>query len=312
MHRKLIMIGTRASKLALIQAHNVMDHLINSGYRGKIELVKITTTGDKILDAPLAKVGGKGLFVKEIEEALLQKRIDIAVHSMKDVPSEMVDDLCIGAITERFDPRDVLVSENKTILKHLPDEAVIGTCSLRRQTQILHYRPSFQIVQLRGNLETRLRRVGAGGIDAIILAAAGLHRMGMEEEITEYLPMDFFLPAVAQGALGIQIRKDDGDIAEIIKPLDHENSRLCIEAERAFLKRLEGSCQVPIAGSAQIDGESMNIEGLVGSLNGETIIRDSMCGNYLTGEEMGITLAETILSRGGDKILKEIFENESK
>ncbi|MGA1870444.1 MAG: hydroxymethylbilane synthase [bacterium] len=309
MYEKVIKIGTRASKLALIQAQSVKDLLIHSGYKGTCELVKIKTKGDRILDAPLATVGGKGLFVKEIEDALLKKQIDMAVHSMKDVPTEIVDDLCIGAVPRRFDARDVLVSERKTILKHLPKEAIIGTCSLRRQSQILHYCPSFQIVQLRGNLETRLRRVGETDIDAVILAAAGIHRMGLEDVITEYFPIDFFLPAIAQGAIGIQIRKNDKEMEEIVRPLDHHHSRLCVDAERAFLEKLEGSCQVPIAGYAQIKGKTMTLEGLVGSINGRRIIRDSISGDYLEGKELGSTLAEKILAQGADAILREIFDN---
>ena len=308
MEAKTLRIGTRASKLALTQANSVKDSLYKSGCRREIELVVIKTKGDKILGMPLAQIGGKGLFVKEIEEALISKKIDIAVHSMKDVPSQMVPDLCIGAVTKRLDPRDVLVSSGDTILKHLSDDTVVGTSSLRRQSQILNCRPSFQIVQLRGNVETRLRRVEGGGIDVIIVAAAGLQRMGLEKQITEYLPTDLFLPAIAQGALGIQIREENSEIMDVIRPLDHQETHRIIDAERAYLAKLGGSCVVPVAGLAQIKDNIMTIEGFVGSVDGVKIIKDSISGSPMKGCQLGVTLAEKILAKGGDKILKEIFD----
>ncbi|MGA1824244.1 MAG: hydroxymethylbilane synthase [bacterium] len=305
MKDSILRIGIRYSKLAVKQAESVKAQLIKLGFKGTIELVKISSSSDTIPDLP-ARVGEKGLFIKEIEKALLEKEINLAVHSMKDVPIQITEGLCIGAITERRDARDVLVSEGNTILKHLSKEAVIGTSSLRRRIQILNYCPSFQVVQLRGSLEERLRRVGGGGIDAIIISAAGIHYMGEQTMITEYLPTDFFLPAIGQGALGIQIRKDDTAMKELIEPLNHQNTDLEVKAERAFFRKLGGGCQAPIACLAQIKDHIITINGLIGNVKGkEDIIRDSIRGYYLEGEEMAIALAEQIISQGANKILKK-------
>ncbi len=304
---KKIRIGTRGSQLALWQANWVKGKLSDWNPGIEVEIHKIKTTGDKILDVPLAKVGGKGLFVKEIEEALFDKKIDIAVHSMKDVPTDLPEGLCISAITEREDPRDALISKDGLNLKELKKGAKIGTSSLRRQVQLLNFRDDFKIHQLRGNLNTRMKKLNAGDFDAIMLAAAGVKRMGWEDKITEYLPYDIFLPAIGQGALGIEIRKSDKDIEKIIERFNHRETSLCVRAERAFLKRLEGGCQVPIAAFGTINGNGIKLEGMVGSIDGKILYRDSEEDKENNVEELGIRLAEKLLNKGADKILKEVY-----
>jgi len=306
---KKIRIGTRGSQLALWQANWVKGKLSEWNPVIEVEIHKIKTTGDKILDVPLAKVGGKGLFVKEIEEALLDKKIDIAVHSMKDVPTDLPEGLCISAITEREDPRDALISKDGLKLKELKKGAKIGTSSLRRQVQLLNFRNDFEINQLRGNLNTRMKKLSAGDFDAIMLAAAGVKRMGWEDKITEYLPYDIFLPAIGQGALGIEIRESDKDIEKIIERFNHRETSLCVRAERAFLKRLAGGCQVPIAAFGTINGDSIRLEGLVGSIDGKILYRDSEEDKENNVEELGVRLAEKLLNMGADKILKEVYGN---
>ena len=305
---KILKIGTRGSKLALQQTRMIASQLERLNPTIKCEIVNIKTEGDKILDVPLAKIGGKGLFVKELDEALIDGRIDLAVHSMKDIPTELPTELQIGAITIREDPRDVLISGDNLILKHLPKNAVIGTCSLRRQTQLLNYSPNFHIVQLRGNLETRLRRVEANALDAVILAAAGIHRMGWQAKITEYLPMDICLPAISQGALGIEIRKKQKKIQSIVSALDHPETAKAVLAERALLRKLEGGCQVPIAAYGEIKNSQIYLQAMVGSLDGKRIIRDSESGSLDHVEKVGIHLAKKLIKQGADKILQEIIE----
>ncbi|HAP68074.1 MAG TPA: hydroxymethylbilane synthase [Nitrospinae bacterium] len=316
---KKIRIGTRGSQLALWQANWVKGKLSEWNPGMEIEIHKIKTTGDKILDVPLAKVGGKGLFVKEIEEALFDKKIDIAVHSMKDVPTDLPEGLCISAITEREDPRDALISKDGSKLKELKKGAKIGTSSLRRQVQLLNFREDFKIYQLRGNLNTRMKKLSAGDFDAIMLAAAGVKRMGWKDKITEYLPYDIFLPAIGQGALGIEIRDSDREAGKIVERFNHRETSLCVRAERAFLKRLEGGCQVPIAAFGTIIPPSppfnkggqggIKLEGLVGSIDGKILYRDSKEDKENNVEELGIRLAEKLLNMGADKILKEVYRN---
>src|SRR3989338_1161390 len=316
---KKIRIGTRGSQLALWQANWVKSKLLEWNPGIEIEIHKIKTTGDKILDAPLSKVGGKGLFVKEIEEALFDKKIDIAVHSMKDVPTDLPEGLSISAITEREDPRDALISKDGLKLKELKKGAKIGTSSLRRQVQLLNFRNDFEIHQLRGNLNTRIKKLSAGDFAAIILAAAGVKRMGWEDKITEYLPYDIFLPAIGQGALGIEIRKSDKDIEKIIERFNHRETSLCVRAEREFLKRLEGGCQVPIVAFGAIIPPSPpfnkggqgggKFEGVFGSIDGKILYRDSEEDKENNVEELGIRLAEKLLNMGADKILKEVYGN---
>ena len=252
-----IKIGTRASKLALWQA-NWVQSALNEKFPGqKVELVTIKTKGDKILDVPLAKVGGKGLFVKEIEQALLEGRIDLAVHSMKDMPAEIPQGLCIGAVPQREDPADVLVSKDGLVFSALKSGAVIGTSSLRRAAQLRHVRPDIVIMPLRGNLDTRLKKLQSENLDAIVLAAAGIKRLNLEQRITEYLPADIMLPAVGQGALCIERRQDDRRIEPLLATLDHPSTRAVVMGERTFLNRLGGSCQVPIAGHGEIHGNTL-------------------------------------------------------
>ncbi len=372
-----LVIGTRGSKLALWQAEWIKSELMSIHSGLEVEVKKIKTTGDKILDVPLAKVGGKGLFVKEIEETILRGEADIAVHSMKDVPAELPDGLHLSVICKREDPRDAFIvrSQSKRPLaetrigksvgatlessrtdlrgdpyrevksqsfKDLPEGAVIGTSSLRRSCQILSTRPDLKIEQLRGNVDTRLKKLDEGQFNAIILAAAGVKRLGYAERITELIPQDISLPAIGQGAIGLECRRDDNLINGLIAPLNHEETALCVKAERAFLKRLEGGCQVPIAAYARIRRQSKRplaetrigrsndrrqksgdrkdkstifniqssilvMDGLVGSITGDRIIRGHIEGDTNNVEFLGIKLAEDMLSRGGKEILNEIY-----
>jgi hydroxymethylbilane synthase len=272
-----------------------------------VEIQIIKTQGDKILDVPLAKIGGKGLFVKEIEEALLNGGIDIAVHSMKDMPGDIPEGLCIGAVPERENPFDVLISEKSLCLKDLKSGARIGTSSLRRSAQLLHVRPDLTIIPLRGNLDTRLKKLDANDLDAIILAAAGVRRLGLEARISEYLAEDLLLPAAGQGALCIEIRCDDAATATIVAGLDHFPTRRVVLGERAFLHRLQGGCQVPIAAHGKLDGDSLCLAGLVASVDGETIIRDAVSGLESRAETLGVELAERLLSKGADRLLDEVL-----
>ncbi len=310
---KKVIIGTRGSRLALWQAEWVKSELQRLYPDLKVELNKIKTTGDKILDVPLAKVGGKGLFVKEIEEALLRQEADIAVHSMKDVPTEFPAGLHLAVICKREDPRDAFISQTQDPefkiqkFKDLPEGAVIGTSSLRRSCQLLNIRPDLRIAQLRGNLDTRLKKLDEGQFDAIILAAAGVKRLGWHERITEVLPPGISLPAIGQGAVGIECRAGDDFINTLIMPLNHLETSVCVRAERAFLKRLEGGCQVPVGAYARLIDGKVVMEGLVGSISGERIIREQMEGDQDTVEAIGIRLAENLLSRGAKEILDSVY-----
>jgi hydroxymethylbilane synthase len=300
-------IGSRGSKLALWQANWVKQTLEAKFSHLALEIRIIKTQGDKILDVPLAKIGGKGLFVKEIEEALLDGGIDIAVHSMKDMPGDIPEGLCIGAVPERENPFDVLISGQGLCLKDLKSGARIGTSSLRRSAQLLHVRPNLKIVPLRGNLDTRLKKLDGPDLDAIILAAAGVRRLGLEYRISEYLSEDLLLPAAGQGALCIEIRCDDAVTAAAVAGLDHFPSRRVVLGERAFLHRLQGGCQVPIAAHGKMDGASLFLAGLVASVDGKNIIRDSISGPETQAESMGVELAERLLSKGADRLLDEVL-----
>jgi hydroxymethylbilane synthase len=304
-------IGTRASKLALWQANWVKSALIEAYPQQNIELVTIKTKGDKILDVPLAKIGGKGLFVKEIEQALLDGRIDIAVHSMKDMPAEIPAGLCIGAIPTRGDPADVLISKNDLHFSELKQGSVIGTSSLRRGAQIRHMRPDIIIVPLRGNVETRLKKLQTENLDAVVLAAAGVKRLDLEHRITEYLNSDIMLPAVGQGALSIEIRQNDLDVQPMIKALDDPQTHAIVTGERAFLNQLGGSCQVPIAGHGVISRNTFNLTGLVADLDGSRILKATLSGPPDSTETIGISLAQQLLGRGADKILEQLQSMES-
>ena len=301
-----IKIGTRASKLALWQANWVQSALNDKFPDQKVELVTIKTKGDKILDVPLAKVGGKGLFVKEIEQALLEGRIDLAVHSMKDMPAEIPEGLCIGAIPQREDPADVLVSREDLDFSNLKHGAVIGTSSLRRAAQLRHARPDIIISPLRGNLDTRLKKLQTEDLDAIVLAAAGIKRLNLTHRITEYLQADIMLPAVGQGALCIEMRQEDPIIGPMLAPLEHANSRAVVLGERAFLNRLGGSCQVPIAGHGEIRTDTFSLTGLVADMDGSRIIKADLAGPADRAEAVGVQLAEQLLARGADEILKAL------
>jgi len=351
-----IIIATRGSKLALWQAEFVQAELKKRNPDLKIELNKIKTTGDKILDVPLAKVGGKGLFVKEIEEALLSRKADLAVHSMKDVPTDFPQGLHLAVICEREDPRDAFISHVPHFME-LPKGARVGTSSLRRSCQLLNIRPDLLIHSLRGNVETRLRKLDEGQFDAVILATAGVKRLGLHHRITEILPFETSLPAIGQGAVGIECRIEDQFIHTLISPLDHRETSVCVNAERAFLKRLEGGCQVPIAAYARIekraaskeqrakskeqgvkDRERKNqrpphnpplgkggsggvvaelrtqnfellvMDGLVGSIDGSTLVRGHIEGRPEEAEHMGTILAEDVLSRGAKEILDVVYQ----
>lgn len=303
-----IKIGTRGSQLALFQANWVKDQLLRAHPDLHVALIKIKTTGDKIQDAPLAKIGGKGLFVKEIEEALLQKKIDLAVHSVKDVPTEFPKGLHLSAITKREDPRDVLISKDGKTLKDLPQHAKIGTSSLRRQAQLLHFRSDVELIPLRGNLDTRLKKLKTMDLDAIILALAGVKRLGFEERITEIIPPEISLPAIGQGALGIETRMNDHEVEGQIQFLNDRDSFIAITAERAFLQKLEGGCQVPIAAYARIDGTTLRIDGLVGTIDGKKLIRHHVEGPIEKAESLGIELAALLLDKGAQEVLDEVYQ----
>ena len=307
--RKQIRIGTRGSALALWQAEWVKSELEKKYPGTTVTLTKIKTTGDKILDVPLAMVGGKGLFVKEIEEAMLANEIDIAVHSMKDVPTFFPDGLHLSCITKREDPRDALLTRNKVTFKDLPKGANVGTSSLRRQAQLMHVRPDFVIHQLRGNVDTRLRKLKEGQYDAIILAAAGVKRLGLAENVSEYIDPEISLPAIGQGALGIECRVDDRELNDLIAFFNHAYTPTCVTGERALLRRLEGGCQVPIACYGEMKDGKLHLTGLVGSVDGKRIIKDAIHGAPEKAEKLGVMLAEKLLSRGADVILREVYGN---
>jgi len=300
-------IGTRGSQLALWQANWVREQLENRYPGLDVGVVTIKTMGDKILDVPLAKIGGKGLFVKEIEAALLENTIDIAVHSMKDVPTELPGELGIVAVTEREDPRDAVIGNGKTPILDLPRASVIGTSSLRRQAQLLAARPDFAMEPLRGNINTRLRKLREGLYNAIILAMAGVKRLGWDDEVTEVLDTKVMLPAIGQGALGIEARLNDEPTLDMISFLDHEITRSCVTAERSFLHRLEGGCQVPVAAHGTVDGGEVTLEGLVASVDGERVIKMSDRASAADAVVLGTKLADQILEAGGRKILEELY-----
>jgi hydroxymethylbilane synthase len=301
-----VVIGTRGSKLALWQAEWVRSAIRQRFPGVAVELSVIKTQGDKILDVPLAKVGGKGLFVKEIEDALLQGRADVAVHSMKDMPSEIPAGLVIGAVPERETPTDVLLSRNGLPLRELPAGSVIGTSSLRRAAQLRHLRPDLEVVPLRGNVETRIRKLDTDPLTAVVLAAAGIKRLGLEHRVTEHLDDERMLPAVGQGALCIEIREQDPRVGPMVAALDHPATRTVVSGERAFLKRLQGGCQVPIAGHGRLDGAHFTLTGLVADVDGGTVIKHLLSGPASAAERIGIELAEILLSRGADEILKNL------
>jgi len=306
--KRIIRIATRKSPLALWQAEHVAERLEKAFPEVKAELVKMVTKGDKILDAPLAKIGGKGLFVKELEQGMLEGSADIAVHSMKDVPVEFPEGLHLAAILNREDPTDAFVSNKYSSLEGLPEHAKIGTSSLRRQCQIKEKFPNAEILSLRGNVNTRLAKLDAGEYDAIILASAGLKRLGMGDRITECLDTTTSLPAIGQGAVGVECRADDQEINDYLKVLHDEQTTIRVKAERAMNARLNGGCQVPIAGFAEIQGDKLFMRGLVGSPDGVTLYRAERLGSFAEAEEIGIAIADDLLEQGADEILKALYQ----
>lgn len=300
---KEIIVGSRGSKLALVQTNLVLEKLkeIKGGYSFKIKIIE--TEGDKLLNSPLSKIGGKGLFVKEIEEELLEKKIDIAIHSMKDVPVQLPPELTIASIPDRASPKDALISRNNKKIQELSPESIIGTSSLRRKAQLLSFRKDLKIVDLRGNLDTRLRKLQEGSLDAIIVAVSGLYRLGLSRMITQELPTEVFLPAAGQGALGIELRKDNFEVKEIVEKINCYNFYQEITAERAFLRKLGGGCQTPIGVMAKIEVEELYLEGMVTSLNGQEIIKDKIVGKNEEAEDLGDKLASMLLKKGAAKIL---------
>ncbi|HEY0828956.1 MAG TPA: hydroxymethylbilane synthase [Bacilli bacterium] len=309
---RTITVGTRQSALALTQTNQVVEHLKKIAAEHQIAcdftIRRMVTKGDQILDVMLSKVGGKGLFVKEIEQALLEKHIDIAVHSMKDMPSELPAGLMIGAIPEREDARDCLISKNSWTLDQLPIGARVGTSSLRRSCQLKSYRPDLQMESIRGNIDSRIRKLDTEGFDAIMLAAAGLHRMGWEDRITEYLPLDICLPAVGQGALAIECRAEDEALLYLLSKYNHRETSIIVNTERAFLKRLDGGCQIPIGaygvlfnGHEDKAKQEISLTGMVGATEGLEIIKETMSGS--DPAVLGVKVAEKLIERGADRIL---------
>jgi hydroxymethylbilane synthase len=303
---KSIRVGTRGSALALTQTNWVAERIKERHPGVLVEVVTIKTTGDRLHDVPLAKIGGKGVFVKEIEECLLAGDIDFAVHSMKDVPAEIPEGLEIGIVPEREDPRDVLISRGNRKLGELRKGARVGTGSLRRGVQLRHNFPYVHVVPIRGNLDTRIRKIETEGLDGIIVAAAGVNRMGWTDRVSQSISPETIIPAIGQGALAIEVRRDDNYIG-ILGFLDHEDSRIAVTAERAFLKVFGGGCQLPIAAHGKRTGSDVIVTGFVGNLDGGVVVRDHVSGPAAEAEKLGRDLAERILSKGGREILQEAY-----
>jgi hydroxymethylbilane synthase len=307
MSKQTLIVGTRGSTLALWQAEHVIERLRAIRPHLDLHLKTIKTHGDLVRDRALSQVGGKGLFVKEIESALLAGEIDLAVHSLKDMPTELPRGLALGAILARADARDALVVRGQgTDLADLPEGAVVGTSSLRRRAQVLAQRPDLRVRDLRGNVDTRLRKLRSGQYDAVVLAAAGLVRLGHADEIDQYLPPNLMLPAVGQGALCVEIRANDSATRSLLAPLDHEPTHQATSAERAFLHRLEGGCQVPVAAYGQVHDSELQLWGLAASLDGKQLVKDEIRGPATSAVRLGSELAERVLAGGGQAILEEI------
>ena len=305
---KTLRIATRSSPLALWQAEEVSRRLHELYPELEVQLVKMKTKGDKILDAPLAKVGGKGLFVKELEAGMLAGEADIAVHSMKDVPVEFPEGLSLALIMQREDPRDAFVSNQYASLRDLPADAIVGTSSLRRQTQIREKFPALKLDWLRGNVNTRLKKLDDGEYDAIILAAAGLKRLGFEDRIRSYLEPEDSLPAIGQGAIGIETRSDDDAVKQLIAPLADADTTLRVQAERAMNETLNGGCQVPLAGYAVLEGDQLFLRGLVGEPDGSRVLRAEIRGAASDATELGVRLAQNLLDQGAGEILARLHD----
>lgn len=307
MSEQHVRIATRKSPLAMWQAEHVADALRRAHPGLQVEILGMSTQGDKILDTPLAKIGGKGLFVKELEERMLSGDADIAVHSIKDVPVELPPGLHLSVILEREDPRDAFVSNHHAGLEALPEGARVGTSSLRRQCQLADRRPDLEIIPLRGNVNTRLRKLDEGEYDAIILASAGLLRLGFGERIRSFISTDDSLPAIGQGAIGIECRTDDARVNDLLQPLHHAPTAVRVRAERAMNHRLEGGCQVPIGGHATLQEGELLLRGLVGTVDGSEIVRAEIRGPETNAEQLGTTLADELLGHGAGEILRELY-----
>jgi hydroxymethylbilane synthase len=301
-----IRIATRKSPLALWQANFVKQQILTNHPNLTVELIPMVTKGDVLLDSPLSKIGGKGLFVKQLEQAILNNEADIAVHSIKDIPAEFPEGLTLATICKRDDVRDSFISNKYSNIDELPNGAIIGTSSLRRQCQLRAKYPHLQIKDLRGNVGTRLAKLDNQQYDAIILASAGLKRLALQDRIKQYIDTDLILPAVGQGAIGIETRSDDKQILEILSVLDDKHSRVCIEAERAMNKALQGGCQVPIAGYSQLNNNILSLQGLVGRIDGSKIIKGTLEGSITEAEKLGQELAKRLLDQGAKAILKEL------
>jgi hydroxymethylbilane synthase len=308
--KSTLRIATRKSPLALWQAEHVKSCLMQAHEGLNVELVTFTTQGDKILDTPLAKIGGKGLFVKELETAILEGKADIAAHSIKDVPVEFPEGLFLSTILEREEPCDAFVSNKIDSVQKLPIGAVIGTCSLRRRSQLLSKRPDLKIKDLRGNVNSRLKKLDDGKYDAIILACAGLIRLEMADRIKQRISSSWILPAVGQGAVGLEAREDDKETLELISVLHHQDTADRITAERALNRQLQGGCQVPIASYAMLDGDTLHLQALVGEPDGSEIITGDISGHRSDAEQLGTTLADDLLSRGAKEILEKLYSAE--
>ena len=305
--KSTLRIATRKSPLALWQAEHVKARLMEAHKGLEVELITFTTKGDKILDTPLAKIGGKGLFVKELETAILEGKADIAAHSIKDIPMEFPKGLFLATILEREEPCDAFVSNNFSSIQSLPENSVVGTCSLRRRSQLLSKRPDLKIKDLRGNVNSRLEKLDNGDYDAIILACAGLIRLDMEKRIKQRISSSWILPAVGQGAVGLEAREGDEEVLSLISVLKHDDTTDRIIAERALNKKLEGGCQVPIASYAMLDGDTLHLQALVGEPDGSKIVLGDISGHRSDGEQLGEKLAEDLLSRGAKEILEKLF-----
>ena len=301
-----VTIGSRGSPLALWQANWVKDLLLGHHSDLAVDIKIIKTSGDRIQDVPLAKIGGKGLFVKEIEEGLLKREVDFAVHSMKDMPIIFPVNLCIACVTKRENPFDALISRNNIKLDDLPKGAKIGTGSLRRMSQLLYYRPDLNLVPLRGNLETRLKKLETEGLDAIILAAAGLIRLGWKDCITEIIPPEILLPAMGQGAVGIETRKNDVDNQILLADMDDEQTHYALDAERALVSQLEGGCNVPIGSFATLNGDQITLRGLVASLDGKTMYKKELTDLKTNAIALGRRMGDELIEMGADRIMQEI------
>lgn len=304
MRKNNLIIGSRGSELALWQTNFVRSRLEEFFPALNLEIKIIKTTGDKLLDVALAKIGDKGLFTRQIETALLGGEIDLAVHSLKDLQTVQPEGLIIGAVSARETPNDVLISKNAASIDDLPKGAKVATGSLRRKSQLLNYRPDLQIFEIRGNVPTRLKKFEESDLDAMILAFAGIHRLGLDAYIKQIIPFEIMLPAVSQGAMGVEIRSGDAELKELLRPLNDENTQACVAAERSFLRALEGGCQVPIGAYAFLKDDKIYLEGMAGDLNGSVNLRDSISGEKENAARLGWRLAQDLIAKGADKLLE--------